>query len=88
MPGGQAELAGHQIALGVLRRGEALVWLFPVPTRVRHGVTQDQAVKVVADVIVVANRCGVATLVVPMPASQSGFLARRLRWRANDAKPQ
>ena len=88
MPGGQTELAGHQIAFGVLRRGQALVWFRPVPTRVRHRLTQHEAVEVVADVVVVADRPGVASLVVTVPAGEFGFFGRRLGWRADDPQPQ
>ena len=86
--GGQTELAGHQIAFGVLSHGQACVWCRPVSTRVRHRLTQYKAVEIVADVIVVAYCCRVATLVVPVPAGKFGFFARRLRWRADDPKPQ
>ncbi len=79
---GQPELAAHQLVLGGLGRRQIGVGLGEPGARVGHRRAEHEGVEVVADVVVVADRVGVATQRVPA-AAEMGLLGR-LRKRTSE----
>ncbi len=73
----QAELAAHELVLGRLRRLEVRRLLDETGARVRHRRAEHDAVEVVADVVVVADRVGVTFLRVAPAAPHRMLLGRR-----------
>ena len=81
----KAELAADQLVLGGLGCGQIGVGAGEAGTRVRHRRPEDERVEVVADVVVVADRLGVAVLGVPA-AVQVDLLRRRRQRPAEHAQ--
>ena len=76
----QAELAGDVIALGELGRAEVVHALTPVGAGVRHRLAQHHLIEVVADVVVMGDRLGIAVLAV-LATAQAHLFGRGLgRW--------
>jgi hypothetical protein len=84
-PGTESELAADQVVLGLLGGLEAVVEAFEPGARVRHRLAEHQAVEVVADVVVVADRRRVSPERVPDSDGQH-LLGRRRRRRAEGAE--
>ena len=81
-------MRAHQIALGELGGAQIRCPGRPVRARVRHGLAEHEAVELVAYVVMMADRGGIPTLVVPAPTRGLHLLCRRLRGRADDPQAQ
>ena len=83
----ESELPTDQFVLRCLRGGEVHPRFREAGARVRHARSEDQAVEVVADVVVVTDRLRVAVLRVPSPARWTRLFRRRRQWAPNGADP-